>query len=649
MENQIWGASSATTCFSGFKQLVRGVSGTTATGWTSVAGSGAGSKTLVNASTGTTTLTAAMKLGSISITPSKAGVYTITLSADPTVGATRTATMVVTAVANLGDVGLGCTVSLEGASAASTCTGQVGGQVKVLFAPAAAGTYSATVTNATMLSIADTEGAAGAAATVAASAKTNTIDYKNGWTAIPVANNVADDDYYVTTLTASAAGTSTFSVTTTSSTTGVITVYDTLTITWASGSSLDPSAGTSTSIIDGSGTLTTNAHDAATDETVIAPGTSATTLVASIKVTARDGNGNLLADGKTVTAVIAGPGIAGGAAAAIDTYANGSRYETVTLTGGTGLAFFGIYADGTSGKSTISIMSGSTLLATETVTFHGRPATVTVVQNHRIGSINGEVLGIDAGNPSGADIDNTPAVTVSVKDAAGLPVSALTVSQVSSDTTVMASAADTCTESAGTTAGDGYAGEGFYNCSVASVANPTGSGKTATITFRVPDGITSGVFVSATPVTYTLGRDPASVKLTTDKATYAPGEKITLTVSALGSDAKAAADDIYTNLLSAAGLSGSTSLGGTLPGASVATVNGVKTYTLYAPLVSGTFTISGAQGADTGTGLGAAITTSFTVGSNSEMQAVTTLINSLIAKINALNKLVIKIQKKVRA
>ena len=30
VENQIWGASSATTCFSGFKELVRGVSGTTA-------------------------------------------------------------------------------------------------------------------------------------------------------------------------------------------------------------------------------------------------------------------------------------------------------------------------------------------------------------------------------------------------------------------------------------------------------------------------------------------------------------------------------------------------------------------------------------------------------------------------------------------
>ena len=391
------------------------------------------------------------------------------------------------------------------------------------------------------------------------------------------------------------------------------------------------------------------AFNATSDNTVIAPGSTATTLVGLIKVTARDGNNNLLANGKTVTAVISGPGIAAGAASDLDVYANGSRYETVALAGGTGLAFFGIYADGTSGKSTISIYSGATLLATETVTFHGLPATVTVVQNHRVGSINGEVLGIDSGTPSGADIDNTPAVTVSVKDAAGLPVSALTVAQVSSDTTVMASAADTCTESAGTAAGDGYAGEGFYNCSVASVANPTGSGKTATITFRVPNGITAGVYVSATPVTYTLGRDPASVKLSTDKATYAPGEKVTLTVSALGSDGKAAADDIYTALLAGTGLSASTSLGGTLPGASVATVNGVKTYTLYAPVVSGTFSISGAQGADTATGLGAAITTSFKVGNNAEMQGITTLINSLIAKINALSKLVTKINKKVRA
>jgi hypothetical protein len=38
-----------------------------------------------------------------------------------------------------------------------------------------------------------------------------------------------------------------------------------------------------------------------------------------------------------------------------------------------------------------------------------------------------------------------------------------------------------------------------------------------------------------------------------------------------------------------------------------------------------------------------------TISSSTDISAITTLINSLIAKINALNKLVIKIQKKVRA
>jgi ApbE superfamily uncharacterized protein (UPF0280 family) len=44
-----------------------------------------------------------------------------------------------------------------------------------------------------------------------------------------------------------------------------------------------------------------------------------------------------------------------------------------------------------------------------------------------------------------------------------------------------------------------------------------------------------------------------------------------------------------------------------------------------------------------------ATATSVATADNTSLAALTTLINSLIAKINALNKLVIKIQKKVRA
>ncbi|MEY3636677.1 MAG: hypothetical protein RL147_1106, partial [Actinomycetota bacterium] len=46
---------------------------------------------------------------------------------------------------------------------------------------------------------------------------------------------------------------------------------------------------------------------------------------------------------------------------------------------------------------------------------------------------------------------------------------------------------------------------------------------------------------------------------------------------------------------------------------------------------------------------GITLSATATVTDSASMQAITTLINSLIAKINALNKLVIKIQKKVRA
>jgi len=574
---------------------------------------------------------ASLGFGLTSVAPANAA---LTLVPDTTLSTLAAATEL------SGSTGLYCSVSLEGIdTGATTCTGQVGGVVQLNYSAAAVATYLIRVTNANILAYQSAE--AGALGDDAAlESKYNGVDFTNG--VLLTADTIADQ--IALKLTATAAGTSSISVQTVSATTGALTTVDSGSITWATSSSLDPSAGFSTSVIDGSGTLTTNAHDAATDETVIASGVTAEALVASIKVTARDGNNNLLANGKTVYAVVTGPGVAGGAAAAIAAYADASRYETVTLANSSGLAFFGIYADGTAGKSTIQIYSGTTLLATETVTFHGRPTKVTVTQNHRIGSINGEVLGQNAAAPTGADIDNTPAVTVAVTDALGLPVSGQTISATTSDATVMAAVSGTCTESSGAAAGDGYAGEGFYNCSVTSVANAAGSGKTATLTFRVPDGITSGVYVTAAPLTYTLGRDPVKVTMKTDKATYAPGEKMTLTISGFGSDDKAAADDIYTTLISATGVAGLVS-SGTLPTASVALVNGVKTYTLYAPLVGGTFSFTGTTGADTGAGIGTAVSASYQVTDGNA--ALLTQIDALNAKIVALNALIAKIMKKL--
>jgi hypothetical protein len=541
-------------------------------------------------------------------------------------------------VALTGATGVYCTKSLEGAAeGAATCTGQINGQVEVAYKSAGAATYIVRVTNATILAV---ESAAAADLTAASTLETkyNGIDWTSGVTFTSA--NAAD--HVMLKLTATAAGATTVTVHTVSATTGALTLVDGGTITWATSSSLDPSSGNSTSIIDGSGTLTTNAHNAATDETVIASGLSAGTLVASIKVIAKDGNANLLANGKTVTAVVTGAGMAGGGAAAIDSYANSSRYETVTLASGAALAYFGIYADGTAGKSTITIMSGTTTLATETVVFHGRPTKVTVTQGLRVGSTAGGAFGDGTAAPTGAAPATTPAATIAVTDALGLPVSGQTI-VATSDNTLVISGIAAQAESDGSAAGDGYAGEGTYNVSLTAVA--AASGSKANVTFKVADGITSGVYISAAPVSYAVGGSPYTMSLSTDKTSYAAGSKGTLTVTAKDKSGNAAADATYANLFSAAGVTASSSFGGSLPGASVATVNGVKTYTFYAPVVGGSYSINGTTGASDANLPGTAVTTSVTV--TDANSGLLTQIDALNAKIVALNALIAKIMKKL--
>jgi hypothetical protein len=73
---------------------------------------------------------------------------------------------------------------------------------------------------------------------------------------------------------------------------------------------------------------------------------------------------------------------------------------------------------------------------------------------------------------------------------------------------------------------------------------------------------------------------------------------------------------------------------------------GAASVTFYPPALGSSVTLYAS------TGTGATLVSASKVIANvvtSEISSLTTLVNSLIAKINALNKLVIKIQKKVRA
>ncbi|MCX6426888.1 MAG: hypothetical protein NTU82_01870 [Actinobacteria bacterium] len=147
---------------------------------------------------------------------------------------------------------------------------------------------------------------------------------------------------------------------------------------------------------------------------------------------------------------------------------------------------------------------------------------------------------------------------------------------------------------------------------IASVpASSSGAGANVTVT-----GVAAGtaeisvcntsLCTAATKIlkfTVTVGKVTAkTVTLSFDKASYAPGEKMTLTVKAVGSDGTAVGDGTY-NLFKSTGIALNSAVVGA-PAAAAAvviggTTAGVKTYTLYAPLVSGDVTATATEGTDT--------------------------------------------------
>jgi hypothetical protein len=350
--------------------------------------------------------------------------------------------------------------------------------------------------------------------------------------------------------------------------------------------------------------------------------------------------------GQALTATISGPGLIKLTSTHGSTAAGDVRAGSLTSTdqAATNLAKIVLNSDGTSGTSTITISNGTTVLATKTVTFFGAPATLTATQNLKVAraSTSGAELGTSDGSGLAVNATTaalTPAVVIVAKDSAGIVVPNLTISGLSSDTTVISLA--TVAQAAGAASTTGAAGPGTYLASVTSAGNGV-SGRSATVTFRTQ--LATGAFISAAPLTFTLGGSIATEVLSFNKASYNPGEAMTVTVTAKDSAGNPVFDGSATPAITF-----SKAVGGTTPAASFY-VGGTKASAanaVFAPSSSGAFSAL----ATSGNVAGSAITASATVAveANAEISALTTLVNSLIAKINALNKLVIKIQKKVRA
>ena len=295
------------------------------------------------------------------------------------------------------------------------------------------------------------------------------------------------------------------------------------------------------------------------------------------------------------------------------------------------------------------------------------------------------------------------AILVTLADAAGTNISADTTFYVTSSDATKISGAHTATTPIAYSSTNGTYGPG-YLIPITGVAAGT-----ATVTVGTKSSatdVTAGD-IDATGVSLRVGSTtPAAVTVTTDKTSYIPGEKATITVVLTDSTGLTLADKTYLNIFATGGISADYTLGAGSDTTTATSVDGfasgVKTFTVYMPVAETDVTFSwttGSVAATAGAGLatanqavagsikvsvksssGSAATdaaneatdaaNAATDAANAAAEAadaataaaqdaadavatlstqVATLISALKAQITSLTNLVIKIQKKVKA
>ena len=327
------------------------------------------------------------------------------------------------------------------------------------------------------------------------------------------------------------------------------------------------SAAKTTSFLNTGETTTATA-----DATVIASMAVTTSAAATIVVLPKNAAGTTIANVTfPLTATISGPGTLaiGTDLAAITALSSGTGRA---ITGTTNHYVIGVFADGTSGVSTITISSGTTVLATETVTFYGAAAKITP-------TVVNSVLAIGV---------NTGAVTAVVTDAAGVAVPNVTVYAVSGTDATIDSDAYQASTAGSTSAGAvsiNLTGVAAGTATITLTLNSTSAG-TSTVsvlagTMRVSDGV-------ATKVDYTF-----------DKDSYAPGQAAV--VKATVSNAAGVMPAGTYTVLSSAGVTANYTVSG-LPAATVLAVlsTGAATYTVTIPTgITGDLQLVGTASATT--------------------------------------------------
>jgi hypothetical protein len=305
----------------------------------------------------------------------------------------------------------------------------------------------------------------------------------------------------------------------------------------------------------------------------------------------------------------------------------------------------GVAPDGTAGKLNVTISVGTTVLGVKSLTFYGAAAKYTA-SSVLIATANGSAT--------------TDAVKVCAVDKNGTAVPGATIYASTGDSTVASVEASDTTAAAAVTedvdtgsAGTALVPTAYQSAKAIGCAGFTVTGASQTIkdsvvlTFR--DAALAADATASTTLTEKVGSATASAAvLAFDKASYSVGSKATVSLTFKDSVGRLVGAGAGTGTLAAALTSSAALQGATLFAADNNLYAGVVTADVYVPWIAGTVSVSGTTGQGAGlasAGKGVALTASAAVTAGAD--STSAQIASLISKINALSKLIAKIQKKL--
>ena len=400
------------------------------------------------------------------------------------------------------------------------------------------------------------------------------------------------------------------------------------------------------------------------DSTVSVASTAGSTVRAVVRVGLRISDGSATAQ-ETVTVVMS-RGLSGNVSGTA--IGKSVSYAYTTAVKDTGYLDVFIYSDGTAGEATIDISTPTIAFTQKKITFFSTTISKLAVV------LGAPTLKVGSNTMTAAAVGT---VWVKATDANGnivtSPATGYGVFAYSADTAIVSDTATTCTYSSTTT---------YYHCSLTGL-----TAGTVIITIgNVATGIGNATVKGDKTVSVTVqSKGAATLSLTFDKASYAPGDRGFIYISAKDADGKQIPQQTVANLISSAGIvvkQGSitgagnaaltTSLSTTGPALAVrvaavdtcdtqATGIAVNCITFIAPTAGGTIEITATGGAGLPAAGQVAVTAKATVtdatsaalaaasAALAAVQALAITVASLKTLITTLTNLVLKIQKKVKA